>query len=102
MCLHFAIPGPKAAEIARQFEEALVRRPTWLPGGSLGRGFFEFVFPLQSAGVGSFFNRPLRPPPKVNDRVLGLRTLSGHVTLMQCHGWGVHRQPGHRSTRSES
>ena len=33
----------------------------------------------------------LRQPPKVNDVVLGFRTLSCHVTLLHGDGWGVHR-----------
>ena len=38
-----------------------------------------------------FIRGLLRQPPEVNDVVLGLRTLSCHVSLMHSDGWGVDR-----------
>ena len=38
-----------------------------------------------------FIRGLLRQPPEVNDVVLGLRTLSCHVSLMHNDGWGVDR-----------
>jgi hypothetical protein len=44
----------------------------------------------------------LRQPPKVNDVVLGRRTLSCHVSLMHGDGWGVHRLSTRDVTRIEA